>query len=46
MTNFTVLFVSDYSAEVHIFNAAEDVLLDLRIDFFEFGNEVLDLKTL
>lgn len=42
--NFAVLLIGDYCAEIYVFDAPEDILLDLRIYFFHICYEVLDLK--
>lgn len=44
--DFALLLVRDNSAEVDVFNAAEDVFFDLWIDLFQLSDEVLDFKAL
>ena len=43
---FAVLFIGDNSAEIDVFDAAEDIFLHLRIYLFQLSDKLFDFKAL
>lgn len=44
--NSLVILIGDDSIHIDVFHAAEDILLNLRINLFKLRDEVLYLQTL
>lgn len=44
--NSVIIFVCNDSVSIDIFNASEDIFLDLWVYFFQFSDEIFDFETL
>lgn len=43
---YAVLFVCNYGVDIYIFNTAEDVAFNLRVDLFHLSYHIFDFLTL